>query len=160
MACGNKVPCAAVFYSGYIGFILKTRKLLEEWRSPLGLCLAAIHAAFLITVIAVKPPMPTSRPCTPEAICFDPWTAAGVAVVANRPFHFHYEVFPVKLLIIGDTPALLITSVTTDPILKALNPSREAISYLGALAWLCFGSLEWWIFGAYLSLRRRRGGES
>jgi hypothetical protein len=133
------------------------RTRIRHWRCPVGILVAGLHAAMVVASIAEKNPLPARRSgpqaSTAEGIYFDPWTVAGVVVVANRPFHYEYEPTVVKALLIVDTPSLLITSLLADTITKTLAPSRKAISYLNAAGWLCFGSLEWWGIGAFLSRR-------
>jgi hypothetical protein len=80
-------------------------------------------------------------------------------VVANRPFHFTYEAWPVKLLILGDTPSFLVMGLTVEPFMMAVeNPPREVISYVDYFSWVMFGALQWWALGVYLS--KRRSGEA
>jgi hypothetical protein len=132
----------------------------KNWRNPLGLGLAGIHAAVLIFVIVAKEPLPSPRPaweaCPPKAFCFDVWAAAGQSVYAGRPFHFHYETWLVKFLMIADMPGMLAASVIIGPLLATLREYRELNSYVAAFCWIAFGSLQWWTLGTYVTGRRTR----
>ncbi|MGH9660788.1 MAG: hypothetical protein ACRD96_19730, partial [Bryobacteraceae bacterium] len=72
----------------------------------------------------------------------------GVSVYAGRPFHFYYEPMLVKFLMTADLPATLLASISTTGLIL-LGISAEAASWVAALCWLCLGSLEWWVLGAY-----------
>ena len=73
-------------------------------------------------------------------------------MVAARPFHWTYENLIVKLMMIGDTPALLAGGLLVDR--PAVSLSEEAHSYLLAAVWLAFGFVQWWLIG-FLWARRR-----
>jgi hypothetical protein len=125
----------------------------------LGLGLAVFHACALMLLLAAKEPLPARRsrlePCPPEAVCFDLWDAAGQSVVAGRPVHFHYETLLMKLLIIADMPAIVAAGVASLPLFWILRHDELRQSWLVAAGWVGFGSLQWWMLGTYIYMKRK-----
>jgi hypothetical protein len=54
---------------------------------------------------------------------------------------------------LADLPAMLLGGITLSPFLLLLVNSREAASYVAAIGWIVFGSLQWWIVGLSFTLK-------
>lgn len=133
------------------------RWLANNWKTRTGISLAVLHAVTLTILIFSKPPLPPSEPCPPEADCFDIIKAAGVSFVAGRAFHWSYETPLLQCLMLADLPSQVVGVVAMLPLwvlLKTVNVSEQRLSYLNALNWIFFGSLQWGLIGVILKTLR------
>ena len=128
---------------------MNPRSILTKGNGLLSTTLACAHAAVLIVSLIIKEPISTP-PCALGEECFR-WNGAGVSIIAERAFHWHYEEPVVKVLMLADTPALLVGGIVfAVPNIGLALLSLQAQSYLAAFVWIVFGSAQWWLVGAYI----------
>ena len=134
--------------------IFRILKMYGLTRVSLGLALA--HALIFLAICAAEPvlPPPSTKPepCPPDAVCFDRWNFWGI-YLAGRDFH---HTLSFKLLVLADAPCLLAGSVMTLPV-NFFHVSRVTGTYIDAAVLFCFGTLQWWLVGMYVSHWRTRG---
>src|SRR5882672_4350221 len=124
------------------------RTSLTSW---VALLFAAIHIAwFFLAVTNMRPP---SRDL---AKFLETVSGSTTALFAGRPFHFHYESLGLKLLIIGDMPAMLASlpiGFLLWPVSVLLHLDRYAQSYISAGILLLLGTCQWTLIGRIVQLR-------
>jgi hypothetical protein len=118
--------------------------------------LALLHAIIFVAIIFSEPPLPppSDEPCPPGSACFDIWDTGSGIIVASRFFHQDLDF---NLLMTVDLPGLLLGTVVTLPFTLTVSLSRVTESYIAAWVWLLFGSMQWWLCGIVVELRRKRG---
>lgn len=135
------------------------RRVINNWKSPLGVILAITHAIMLSWLILSQeptplpiPPSPNEVPCSQNAGCFDFRSLhRNVIILADRSFHPGHESLIFRFIYLTDFPAILAAGAITDWILTPLNLSELQLSYLFAMFWVIFGSIEWWIIGIIIT---------
>jgi hypothetical protein len=83
---------------------------------------ACLHAAWFFLAIAnMSPPSPAL------ADFFDKGGASTAALLAGRPFHFHYESALLQLLVLADFPSMLVEVLPCSVVVAFANdyPSRS-----------------------------------
>src|ERR1700719_748718 len=92
------------FWRSALGRVV--RLFRESARSRLGWVLAAIHALwFYLGVLSMGPPSRTA------ANFLDSVQGADWTMFAGRPFHFHYQSWILKSVLLADLPSMLVVSV-------------------------------------------------
>jgi hypothetical protein len=77
------------------------------------------------------------------------WDFFGV-YLAGRYFHRDLDL---NLLFLADLPSLAIGALLQDALVSS-SASQVTQSYLDALVWLSFGTLQWWGVGIVIAARR------
>jgi hypothetical protein len=77
------------------------------------------------------------------------WDFFGV-YLAGRYFHRDLDL---NLLFLADLPSLAIGALPQDALVSS-SASQVTQSYLDALVWLSFGTLQWWGVGIVIAARR------
>jgi len=117
------------------------RFLSETIRSRLAWLIVFLHAAwFLLAIANMSPP---SRD-------FEHFEGSTVAILAGRPFHFHYESLCLKILTLLDLPSSLASipfAILFLPFFKLFHLDLYEGSYVGACILLAMSSLQWLTIG-------------
>lgn len=122
-------------------------------RSRLGQILFVVHLCLVVYDFAPKPAASGDMPCVVEP--------SSQALIAARPFHYHYESDLMKTLIVLDLPGLVLGYVI-DLLLTPLNylirPCAYARSWMAAGVCLVGTSIQWWLVGFLVgtSIRYRK----
>lgn len=135
------------------------RWMANNWKTRTGCSLAVLHAFTLTVLIFSKPLLPPSEPCAPEADCVGLANPASIAFVAGRVFHWSYETPLLQCLMLADLPSQVVGVVVMLPLwvlLKSVSVSEQRLSYLNALNWIFFGSLQWWLIAAIVKATWKR----
>ena len=121
----------------------------DRFRKHLGILFAAIHVVWFFAATATLGRHPHA------AISFLPDGSTDEALFAGRPFHFEYEKPIMKLLIWGDTPAVLLLIPVEHwlPSLVRNSASDVARSYIDAGLLLFVGTVQWALVGHFISRR-------
>ena len=79
-------------------------------------------------------------------------------LIAGRPFHWHYESVPLKIVSVLDLPAIFVSTWLYAPIDK-LYPQLcvETVSWIYAGLLLVCASIQWWVVGSALGWAFGRG---
>jgi len=106
------------------------RLFRESARSPLGRVLAAIHALwFYLGILSM------GRPWRTAASFLDSAQGADWAMFAGRPFHFIYQAWILKSVLLSDLPSMLVVSVgslLSVPLQLTKHIDTYTRSYVGA----------------------------
>jgi hypothetical protein len=120
-------------------------------RSQVAWLLAAIHAGwFLLAIANMSPPDPGL------AQYLEHGGHSSATILAGRPYHWHYESLPLKLLPFVDLPAWLaggFLTIALSPLSRAIHPSLFAWSYIGAAILLLLSTCQWMIIGARIQIK-------
>ncbi len=135
------------------------RLFRESVRSRLGWALAAIHALwFYLGILSMGPPSRTA------AIFLDV-QGADWTMFAGRPFHFHYQLWVLKSLVLADLPSMLVVSVGSlliMPLKLTGHIDTYTGSYIGAGLLFVVATGQWLVVGFLIQRRfrsKRRGGQ-
>jgi hypothetical protein len=111
----------------------------------------SLHASwFFLAVANMSPPSPAL------GTFFDNGGGSSAALLAGRPFHFVYDSFALKLLLLADLPSYFLTiplGVVADLFVLSLHLGHYRGSYVGAALWLLGGSIQWLLMGYAFDLR-------
>lgn len=106
---------------------------------------ACLHAAWFFLAIAnMSPPSPAL------ADFFGKGGASTAALLAGRPFHFHYESASLQLLVLADFPSMLVgvlLAVLLLPLQVTIHLGHYVGSYFGAWLWLLIATFQWLALG-------------
>jgi hypothetical protein len=120
--------------------------LSEAIRSRLAWLLVFLHAAwFLLTIANMSPP---SRDVA-DFIEHSEWSSA-TAILAGRPFHYHYESLSLQILFFVDLPSSLAAipvGFLALPFLKLFHLGLYEGSYVSAGILLAVSALQWLTIG-------------
>jgi hypothetical protein len=120
--------------------------------------LVFLHAAWFFVAIAnMSPPSPQL------AEFLEQGGGSSAALLAGRPFHFHYESNLLKCLFVVDLPSMVATipiGFVVVVLLKVLRVGNFVGSYFGTGLLLLAGTLEWLALGKLMEdqLGRRQSG--
>jgi hypothetical protein len=95
------------------------------------------------------------RPSPAVAKFLDSLEGADFAIFAGRPFHFYYEPWLVKALLLADLPSFLLAGVTAfliSPISQLFKVGSYPRSYVEATILLMFASVQWLIVGKTIEI--------
>jgi hypothetical protein len=123
--------------------------------SSLGWALAALHAGYLLGVLASKPYEPYPGPQPPGQMSFSAWHVFGT-MIAGR--YFHHEPLLTDIVMIADLPALIPGWLVVFALESFIHP--VASSYAAAAVWILGGSLQWYLIGLALARRVRRSASA
>ncbi len=116
-----------------------------------GWILVSIHAVwFYLGVRSMGPPSRNA------AALLDNMQGADWTLFAGRTFHFTYQSWILKSLILADLPSMLVEAVgglLTAPISFFVHIGTYEGSYVSALVFWAGGSLQWLIIGHFLQKR-------
>ena len=122
-------------------------------RSRLGWLLAAIHASwFYLGIRSMGPP---SRDA---ARFLDSVQGADWTLFAGRPFHFTYQSWVLKSVLLVDLPSMLVASVgdlLLWPVSVATHVGRYKGSYIGAGLLFVVATGQWLMVGCVAHKRLR-----
>src|ERR1041384_2959499 len=120
-------------------------------RSRIAWVFATIHMAWFFLAISTM-----SAPNPRFAALLETVQGSSTTLFAGRPFHFLYESIVMKLLILGDLPAM----IAVIPIGLLLAPFRRLLhlnlylgSYIGAALLLLIGTIQWMIIGKVVEVQ-------
>jgi hypothetical protein len=122
-------------------------------RSRLGWILAAIHAMWL--GLGVRSMGPPSRAA---ANFLDNAQGADWTLFAGRPFHFTYQSWVLKSVLLADLPAMLVASLTdllVWPVSFVTHVGGYEVSYIAAGLLLVVATWQWLMVGRALEKRFR-----
>jgi hypothetical protein len=128
---------------------LVLRSLLEFFRScansRLAWLLACVHAAWFFLAIAnMSPPSPSF------ADFLDQGGSSTAALLAGRPFHYHYESALLQTLVWADLPSVFAGTLLTllsFPLLVNTHVGHYAGSYFGAGFLFLIATFQWFAVG-------------
>jgi hypothetical protein len=95
-------------------------------------------------------------PSRQAAAFLDSLQGADWTLFAGRPFHFAYQSWILKSLVLADLPAMLVQSVgglLMLPVSYLLRIGSYEGSYIAAVSLLLIGSLQWLIVGCLIQMR-------
>jgi hypothetical protein len=133
--------------------------LSEAIRSRLAWLLVFLHAAwFLLTIANMSPPSPRLANFIEQF-----GGSSTTAILAGRPFHYHYESLSLQIMFLVDLPSWLASAPIGFlflPFFKLFHVGRFSGSYIGAGILLVMSSLQWLLLGNLLHvwLNSRRWG--
>jgi hypothetical protein len=120
--------------------------------------LAAIHALwFYLGILSMGPPSRTA------ANFLDSMQGADWTMFAGRPFHFHYQSWILKSVLLADLPSMLVVSVgdlLLLPFWFTKHIGTYVRSYLGAALLFVVATGQWLVIGFFIQGRfrsKRRG---
>jgi len=144
------------FLGSAIGRVV--RLFREAARSRLGWALAATHALwFYLGILSMGPPSRNA------ANFLDSVQGADWTMFAGRPFHFYYQSWVLKSLVLADLPSMFVASVGS--LLTAPLGLRRLIgtytgSYVGAGLLFVVATGQWLVIGFLVQRQfrsKRRG---
>jgi hypothetical protein len=122
-------------------------------RSRLGWALAAIHALwFYLGILSM------GRPSRAAANFLDSLQGADWTLFAGRPFHFTYQSWVLKSVLLVDIPSLLVASVgdlLLAPLWFTWHIGTYAGSYVGAGLLFVVATGQWLMLGFFVQKRFR-----
>jgi hypothetical protein len=121
--------------------------------------LAAIHALwFYLGILSMGSPSRTA------AIFLDSVQGADWTMFAGRPFHFHYQSWVLKFLVLADLPSMHVASVGSlliVPLKLTGHIDTYSGSYIGAGLLFVVATGQWLVVGFLIQKwfrSKRRGG--
>src|SRR2546428_2227212 len=128
------------------------RSIVRSGRSRTAFAFGLVHVlVFVFTVFSHQPlPPPSEQPCPPDILCVDPWSFFGI-YLAGRYFHGP----TLNLIMLADFPALAVASLVQNAFYYA-GMSQMTRSYIDAGVWLSFGTIQWWLLGAFLDAMKEK----
>jgi hypothetical protein len=113
--------------------------------SRLAWLFACLHAAlFFLAIANMSPPSPAF------ADYLDNGGSSTAALLAGRPFHFHYESALLQLLLLADLPSMLVEALLallSLPLLMNIQVGHYVGSYFGAGLLLLIATFQWLAVG-------------
>jgi hypothetical protein len=128
---------------------LALRTIFEFFRScatsRLAWLFACLHAAWFFLAIAnMSPPSPAF------ADFLDRGGSSTSALLAGRPFHYHYESVLLQILVWADLPSMfvgILLALSSLPLLVNIQVGHYAGSYFGAGLLLLIATFQWFVVG-------------
>ena len=144
------------FWKSALGGVV--RLFRDSVKSRLGWALAAIHALwFYLGILSMGPPSRTA------ANFLDSVQGADWTMFAGRPFHFHYQSWILKSVLLADLPSMLVVSVgdlLLLPLWFTKHIDTYVGSYVGAVLLFVVATGQWLVIGFLFQRRfrsKRRG---
>lgn len=119
--------------------------------SRLAWLFACLHAAWFFLAIANMSP-----PARALGDFLDNGGSSTAALLAGRPFHFHYESVSLQLMVLADMPSMLAGALLTLlslPLLANIHVGHYAGSYFGAGLLLLLATFQWLAVGKTVQTR-------
>jgi hypothetical protein len=127
-------------------FTKNARFLSEASRNRLAWLIVFLHAtSFLLAIANMSPPSPGLANFIEQSR-----GSSTTAILAGRPFHYHYESFSLQILFLVDLPSELASvpvAFLLLPVFKPFHLGRFTGSYIGAGIVLVVSSMQWLTIG-------------